>query len=93
MRIEEQVGGDETRWSIHAKIIVPKNALPALVESCGFRLEELTGALDPVEAEDVTFWDPPTDDRVAGARHADGKTLLVSERDTDVAVYVFAAGE
>lgn len=91
VRVEEQVGGDEARWSIHAKIIVPKSALPALVASCGFALDELSEERLEVDAAGVSFWDPTGD--VASARHADGKVLLVSERDTDVAVYVFASGE
>ena len=92
VRVEEQVGGDEARWSIHAKIIVPKSALPALVQSCGFRLDELSEERVEGDAAGVGFWDPPASD-VASARHTDGKTLMVSERDTDVAVYVFASGD
>lgn len=97
IRVEDHVGGTAARYAYFAKVVVPKRAAEAFVQSCGFTIEDLDREFsmanrNPIEAQD--FWDPPRSEPTAGAEHrgARPKAMLFFERDTDVVVYLHSTG-
>ncbi len=98
VRVHENVGGDEDRFVVHAKVVIPKRAIDGFVGSCGFDRASLREGYDHHEMspeEPLAWWTPL--DRALGrggrVEVEDGARELVEfERDTDFAVFVRAEG-
>jgi len=97
VRLHDEVGGTAAHAVTHAKLVMPESSVEAFVTSCGFTMEELEVGFDHHELQPETplaWWNPPDRRLLRGARHvtAEGeRVLLMLERDTDFAFYVYAA--
>ena len=98
VQIEDHIGGDAAEAVTHAKLVLPKSAIRDFLRGCGTRLEAFEPAYDAsalAPAEPLDFWTLPDRQVLRGAERstaAGGRVLLLHERDTDTAVYLWARG-
>ena len=98
VRVHEHLGGDASRFVMHAKVVIPKAAIDDYVASCGFDRAALVEGFDHhgmLPTEPLTWWTPLDRQLGRGARievEGDVRELVAFERDTDFAVFVRAEG-
>tara|TARA_B100001750_G_scaffold131718_1_gene104720 strand:- start:199 stop:615 length:417 start_codon:yes stop_codon:yes gene_type:complete len=98
VQIEDHLGGDAQQAVTHAKLVLAKDDLRDFLRGCGTSLDAFQPAYDArplAPAEELDFWELPDRQTIRGAEKTSpaGRTVLIlHERDTDVAVYLWARG-
>lgn len=96
VQLHDHIGGDADEAVTHAKLVLPKDELREFLRGCGTDLERLERAYDPSGTEPdqaLDFWTLPERQLIHGGEHAKGPTrtvVLLHERDTDIAIYLYA---
>ncbi len=96
VQLHDHIGGDASEAVTHAKLVLPKDEIREFLRACGTSVDALEPAYDASELRPETeldFWTVPDRQVIRGGeRTRDGTrtVLILHERDTDVAVYLYA---
>jgi len=96
VQLHDHIGGDASEAVTHAKLVLPKDELRAFLRGCGTSVEGLQPAFDASELRpesELDFWTVPDRQVIRGGEVARGETrttVILHERDTDIAIYLYA---
>ena len=96
VQLHDHIGGDASEAVTHAKLVLPKGELRAFLRGCGTSVEVLQPAFDASglrPERELDFWTLPDRQVIRGGEHTRGAirtTVILHERDTDIAVYLHA---
>jgi hypothetical protein len=96
VQLHDHIGGDASEAVTHAKLAIPKSELRDFLRGCGTSLEALQPGYDPSALRpepELEFWTVPQPQLIRGGELTRGGTrtvLLLHERDTDIAIYLYA---
>ena len=99
VQLHDHVGGDASAAITHAKVVLPKAELRDFLRGCGTSLGQMEKGYDPTElapSTELDFWHLPERELLHGGERRQGRrrtVFLLHERDTDIAIYLWARRE